>query len=157
MFASVLPSIPESTLYCKINRTSHVIPLRASEMVSLPYTSVIILSGAKYSALGCKAAPAVVRSVHRFQAPVRKQIHTWLVSAGLGLVARAHTATPTHTNTSNIYKKTHAVSSLHTTTSTETRENVVGRGERDCVGGSRRKDGERGRGRVGVSGTWLSV
>lgn len=47
-----------------------------------------------------------------------------------------------HPNTkkhSRIHKHTHAICSAHTITSTERRENGVGRGERDWVGGSGRK------------------
>lgn len=86
-------------------------------MVAVQYTSVIILSAAKYSALRCNAAPAVVCLVHRFQVPAHNhiQIYTWFASAGLRRVGRAHVATPTHKNTTNIYKKpyTHALSAVY--------------------------------------------
>lgn len=75
-----------------------------------------------------------------------------------GLAGHAF-ATQTHKNTTNVYTKTHALSAVHIYYHVNPKqekmwwEEVKGI-EWVAVG---EKDGERGRGRVGVSGTWLSV
>lgn len=103
-------SVPESTLYCKIYRTSHVTPLRARQMVAVQYTSVIILSAAKYSALGCKAVPAVVYfwfTAFKFQSTTTsRSLHAFYQQASDWLAG--HMLPPQHTKTPPLtYTKIH--------------------------------------------------
>lgn len=86
-----------------------------------------------------------------------KKICTCFVAASHRQVGRAHMLPPQYKNNhSCTHKHMHAICGAHTITSKEEKmewEEVKGI-EWVAVG---EKDGERGRGRVGVSGTWLSV